>query len=71
MDAVKSPNVQSDLLGAFLWPLTVIRIWINLVADQFANSKRPSQYQNQSALLLDIKAIELNLCELGFEPLAT
>lgn len=29
-------------LGAFLRPLIVIRRWINLVADQFANSKQPN-----------------------------
>ena len=53
-------------LGGFLWPLTVITLWINLVADQFANSKRPNQHQNQSALLLSIQTIQLNQRGLSF-----
>ena len=42
----KQPGLGRDCLatwsGAFLRPLTVIRLWINIVADQFANSKRPN-----------------------------
>ncbi len=33
----------SSLVRRILWPLTVIRLGINLVADQFANSERPNQ----------------------------
>jgi len=48
------------LLGAFLWPLTVIRLWIMLIAQRLANSKQPHLQQNQSALLLAIQTVYLN-----------
>jgi len=57
-----------DWSGAFLWPLTVIRLWINLVTEQLANSKRPNSQYDQLALLLAIKTIQLNQRVLCFDP---
>jgi hypothetical protein len=42
----RRPFAAVPWLGANLWPLTVIRIWIRLVTDCLAHSKRPNSQQN-------------------------